>query len=223
MERVDFKAEVAAYRAPRGRFEVVTVPAMRFLMLDGHGDPNTSAAYREAIEALYPVAYGLKFLSKRELGRDYVVMPLEGLWWADDFADFTSQRDKSRWDWTLLNMVPDWITPEQFETVRASAAAKGAPPALGALRLERFDEGLCVQTLHIGPYDDEGPVLAELHDAFLPAHGLRMRGKHHEVYLSDPRRAAPEKLRTILRQPVAPVEPESAERAEGAGGAPAPA
>ena len=200
--KTDLKKEIPAYTAPRGRFEIVTVPAMRYLAVDGAGDPNTAQSYADALATLYPVAYALKFLSKRELDRDYVVMPLEALWWADDMAAFTAARDKSRWRWTAMILVPEWLTDEHVGTAIERVRAKGDAPSLDALRVETLDEGLCVQTLHIGSYDDEGPVLARLHDQFIPAHGLRMTGRHHEIYLSDPRRAAPEKLRTILRQPV---------------------
>lgn len=197
--KTDFKKEIAAYSAPRGRFQIVEVPSLQFLMIDGHGDPNDSPLYTESVAALYPLAYRLKFLSKRELDRDHVVMPLEGLWWADDMASFTSGRDKSQWDWTMMIMVPPEITAGHLDRVRAEA---DAAPALARVRLERFDEGLCVQTLHVGSYDDEAPVLAAMHERFIPDEGLRMTGKHHEIYLGDPRRTAPEKLRTILRQPV---------------------
>ena len=171
-------------------------------MIDGHGDPNTSDEYRRALETLYPVAYALKFLSKKELDRDYVVMPLEALWWADDMDAFTAARDKSQWDWTVMIVTPDWLSDEHFEAARDTVRRKGGAPALDALRLEALDEGLAVQTLHLGPYDDEGPVLDAMHHDFIPAHSLRMTGRHHEIYLSDARRTAPEKLRTILRQPV---------------------
>ncbi len=203
--KVDFKNQIDSYTAARGKFSVVTVPAMQFLMIDGHGDPNNAEAYQGALTTIYPVAYALKFLSKGELGRDYAVMPLEALWWSDDMASFTTARDKSRWDWTLMNLVPEWITPEQFDQARETIARKNGAPLLDALRLERFDEGLCVQTLHVGAYDDEGPVLEAMHNEFIPAQGLRMTGKHHEIYLSDPRRTPAEKLKTILRQPVAPA------------------
>lgn len=199
---VDLKKEIATYRAPHGTFEVATVAPARFLMVDGHGDPNSSQAYQDALQSLYPLAYGLKFLSKRELARDYTVMPLEGLWWSDDMSTFTQARDKSRWDWTLMNLVPGWLTAEHVEAARSSVARRGGAPLLDAVRLEPFDEGQVVQTLHVGPYDDEGPVLVRMH-ALIEARGLRMAGRHHEVYLSDPRRTAPAKLRTILRQPVA--------------------
>ncbi|MFE6735324.1 GyrI-like domain-containing protein [Microbacterium sp. NPDC057650] len=201
MPAVDLKKQIESYRAVRGRFQVLTVPAMSFLMVDGHGDPNTAPEYRDAVGALYPLAYSLKFFSRRELGLDHTVMPLEALWSADDMDAFTSARDKSRWDWTVMIMVPDWITAEHVEIARNAVRAK-ATAALDAVRFETFDEGLSVQTLHVGPYDAEGPVLDELHSRFIPENGLRMTGRHHEIYLGDPRRAAPDKLRTILRQPV---------------------
>ena len=201
MPAVDLKKQIESYRAVRGRFKVLTVPAMSFLMVDGHGDPNTAPEYRDAVGALYPLAYSLKFFSRRELGLDHTVMPLEALWSADDMDAFTSARDKSRWDWTVMIMMPDWITAEHVEIARNAARAK-ATAALDAVRFETYDEGLSVQTLHVGPYDAEGPVLDELHSRFIPENGLRMTGRHHEVYLGDPRRAAPDKLRTILRQPV---------------------
>ena len=204
--KTDLKREIPTYAARRGRFDVVTVPPLRYLMVDGHGDPNTAPAYRHALTSLYPLAYTLKFLSKNELGRDYGVVPLEALWWADDLATFTTARDKSRWDWTLMILTPDWITDEHVEAARAKVAAKGEAPVVDRVRLEGLDEGLCVQTLHVGPYDDEAPVLADLHDRFVPEQGLRLVGKHHEIYLSDPRRTDPARLRTILRQPVARAE-----------------
>jgi hypothetical protein len=192
--KTDFKKEIAAYSAKSGRFDIVDVPELTYLMIDGHGDPNTGA-FSEAAEALYPLAYRLKFAAKK-LGRDYVVMPLEGLWWSDDMAAFTASRDKSRWDWTLMIMVPDWIDDDMFTT--AGGGSSG-------VRLATLAEGRCVQTLHIGSYDDEAEVLARMHDEFIPANELRMTGRHHEIYLSDARRVPPERLRTILRQPVEAV------------------
>lgn len=202
--KVDLKASLASYRATRGRFTILEVPEHRYLMIDGHGDPNTSASYADALAALYPVAYKLKFLSKAS-GRDYVVPPLEGLWWADDLDAFTTSRDKSAWDWTMMILAPDWIEPALVDEAIVQAGAKDAPRRLGDVRFETLAEGMCVQTLHIGSFDAEAEVLAQLHDEFIPANGLRMTGKHHEIYLSDPRRTAPEKLRTILRQPVLPA------------------
>lgn len=201
--KIDLKKELAGYSAPRGRFEIVEVPVRQYLMIDGHGDPNTSWEYADALATIYPVAYRLKFLSKRELGRDYTVMPLEALWWSRDMAAFTSARDASQWDWTVMIVTPDWLTAEHVDAVREAVRHGGGAPALDGIRLEPLDEGTVVQTLHIGPYDAEGPVLEQMHRDFIPAHSLRMAGKHHEIYLSDARRTAPAKLKTILRQPVA--------------------
>ncbi|GAA0972252.1 GyrI-like domain-containing protein [Nocardiopsis tropica] len=200
--KTDFKKTLDAYRAPRGRFRIAEIPDLHYLMIDGRGDPNTSPAFAEAVGALYPVAYKLKFASKRELGRDYVVMPLEGLWWAEDMDAFTAARDKSRWDWTMMIMVPDWTDQDMFASAVERAAAGNRPARLGDVRLERLSEGRCVQTLHVGPFDGEAGVLARMHHEFIPDHGLRMTGKHHEIYLGDFRRVAPERMRTILRQPV---------------------
>lgn len=199
--KTDFKKTVPSYSARRGRFEVLTVPPLTYLAIDGAGDPNRATRYREALETLYPLAYTLKFASKAA-GRDYAVMPLEGLWWAADMTAFTTARDKSRWQWTLLIMVPDWTGATDLERARDAVGHKKGAPLLEEVRLEVLDEGLAVQTLHIGTYDDEAPVLETMHREFIPGEGLVMQGLHHEIYLSDARRTAPEKLRTILRQPV---------------------
>ncbi len=202
--KIDFKKTLDCYQARRGQFRIVDVPDLQYLMIDGHGDPNTAPAYADALAALYPVAYKIKFASKRDLDRDYVVPPLEALWWATDMAAFTARRDKSQWDWTVMIMAPEWITGAMVEAARATVAATAPPSSsLDALRLDTLHEGRCVQTLHVGPYDAEAEVLAELHHGFIPAADLRMTGKHHEIYLSDARRVEPAKLRTILRQPVA--------------------
>ena len=204
--KTDVKKTLDSYRARVGEFRVIEVPPLQYLMVDGHGDPNTSREYVDAITALYPVAYALKSLSRRELDRDYVVPPLEALWWAEDHAVFTSARDKSRWDWTAMILTPDWLGADHVANAVATATAKADPsPALARLRLETLEEGRCVQTLHVGPYDAEAGVLADLHERFLPAAGLQPRGKHHEIYLSDPRRVDAARLRTILRQPVEPA------------------
>ena len=206
MAKVDFKS-LDSYRAKQGEFRIVDVPPLTYLMVDGHGDPNTSSEYSDAIRALFPVAYALKFASKREdPEKDFVVMPLEALWWADDMNAFTSRRDKSRWSWTAMIMVPEWITADMVVATVASVAAKVDSGGLKAVRLETLREGTCVQTLHIGSYDDETETLERLHDEFIPGANLRMTGKHHEIYLSDSRRVAPAKLRTILRQPVEHVD-----------------
>jgi hypothetical protein len=202
MSKIDFKKTLAKlYTAPTGRFVPVDVPTLTFVKIDGAGDPNTAPAYKQAIEWLYPVSYGLKFAAKG-FGKDYVVPPLEGLWWADDPADFVARR-KDRWRWTLMIMAPDFIDGPLFDSAVAKAGKKlgDAPPGL---RLEPLTEGRSLQTLHVGSYDDEGPILARLHDEAMPSEGLTFAGPHHEIYLGDPRKTAPARLRTILRQPVRP-------------------
>ncbi|WP_320668664.1 GyrI-like domain-containing protein [Patulibacter defluvii] len=203
-DKIDFKTTLDGYHARRGEFRIVDIPDAQYLMIDGHGDPNSSQVYEDALSALYPVAYKLKFHSKRELGRDYVVPPLEGLWWAEDMDAFTVSRDKSRWDWTMMLMVPDWIGRASFLGAVDLARAKNGSTRLDDVRLETLSEGRCVQTLHLGSFDDEGPVLERMHHEFIPENGLRVDGKHHEVYFGDFRRVTPDKLRTILRQPVRP-------------------
>ena len=203
-DKLDLKKSLDAYQAKKGQFRIVEVPDLQYLMIDGHGDPNTSPAFAEALETLYPVAYSLKFASKLTLDRDYVVMPLEGLWWADEYAAFMT-RDKSAWDWTVMMLVPDWIDYDMVEAAVEQTQKKSDPPRLDDLRMETLREGLSVQTLHVGSFAQEAGVLTVLHEGFIPGHGLAMTGKHHEIYLSDPRKTAPEKLRTILRQPVRPA------------------
>jgi hypothetical protein len=174
---------------------------MRFLAVDGTGSPVTSPRYAAAVEAVFTASYVAKFASKRTHGRDYVVMPLEGLWWAEDMRTFDT-REKNAWSWRVLIRQPEWLTDADLDDAVATARAKGAD-ADSKLHIEQLDEGRCLQTLHVGSYDDEGPTLRHLHDQLLPDQGLRENGLHHEIYLSDARRMAPDKLRTILRQPVA--------------------
>lgn len=200
-DKIDFKKTDPNYKARRNKFELIHVPDTAYLMIDGHGDPNTSELFSQSIETLYPVAYTLKFMSKNELDRDYVVPPLEGLWWAEDMSMFTTARDKSTWDWTLMLMVPAWIDEAMVEVAIATAREK-QPPRIDDLRFETLSEGQCVQTLHVGTFDDEAAILDQLHNEFVPNNGLQLTGQHHEIYLSDFRKTAPEKLRTILRQPV---------------------
>jgi len=200
MDKYDVKKQFKDLYAPRARdFEVVTVPPLSYLMLDGQGNPGTAPAYAAALEALYSVSYAVKFASKHA-GRDYVVGPLEGLWTADDPDAFT-RGEKDSWKWTMMITQPGWIGAAEVQDGIAKAAAKNVP-GLDLLRLETFDEGLSVQVLHIGSYDDETPTLRRLHSEYMPANGFGFAGLHHEIYLSDARRVAPEKLKTILRQPV---------------------
>jgi hypothetical protein len=201
----DFRNELACYRAQADTPQLVEVPDLQYLMIDGHGDPN-APAFSEAVTALYPVAYKLKFASKQTLGRDYVVMPLEGLWWAEDIRTFTTARDKSRWSWTVMTMVPDWITIDMFAGAVQHAGAKNRPARLDDVRFQTLREGHSVQALHVGAFDDEAPLVEKLHQ-FITDNGLTPTGQHHEIYLSDFRTTEPAKRRTIVRQPAGRVTP----------------
>lgn len=190
------------YKASAREPEIVRVPEIGFVMIDGHGDPNTSTEYADAIQTLYSLSYTLKFTLNKELGLQYRVAPLEGLWWADDMVEFSQER-KGDWSWTMMIAQPDEVTADRFEGAREEVGRKKDLPALPKARLERLEEGPSAQILFIGPYSDEGPTIARLH-AFIREHGYSFEGsrqKHHEIYLSDPRRSAPEKWRTIIRQP----------------------
>lgn len=203
MEKVDFKKSLKTLYAPKNTdaWELVEVPSMQYLMLDGEGDPNTSKSFSDAIEALFSVSYTLKFTSKQELGKDYGVSTLEGLWYADDMSVFLAA-NKGAYKWTLMIMQPEWITEAMVVKATQQVEAKRHPVALGKLYFKEYAEGTSLQLLHIGSYDDEAPKLNELHDAYMPSHGFGFNGHHHEIYLSDFRKVAPEKLKTILRQPV---------------------
>ena len=206
MGKVDLKKQDRVlYSSLAGEFEDIAVPEMTFVKVDGAGNPNTSPAYSTALKAIYSVSYALKFAAKTDLDQDYVVPPLEGLWWAKDPNAFAERR-KDEWLWTMMIRVPDFVERELHHAALEKAAHKlGALPT--TLRIETLDEGRVLQTLHVGSYDDEGPILAHLHHELMPAMGLTFDGPHHEIYLGDPRRTAPDKLKTILRQPVRPLEP----------------
>lgn len=199
--KVDFKRQLKQLYAPSAKaISVVDIPEMSFLMIDGAGNPNTATAYKQAVAALFAVSYALKFAVKRGAGGiDYGVMPLEGLWWTADGRPFSPAR-KEEMLWTMMIMQPEYVTPTLFEQARKEVAQKKDLPALPRLRLETLREGSVAQIMHIDAYDDEAPAIARLH-AFIAEQGRRLHGKHHEIYLSDPTRTAPEKLKTILRQP----------------------
>ena len=201
--KIDLKVELQGlYRPSAKQAAIITVPEMNFLMMDGAGNPNTSPDYQQAVEALYGVAYALKFASKKALGRDYVVMPLEGLWWGTPMGQHLfSEEDKEKFEWTMMIMQPDFITSEMVNQAIAQVKAKKGLENLDQMRFTAFAEGLSVQILYFGAYDDEGPTIAEMHQ-FAFEKGYQLRGKHHEIYLSDPRRTSPEKLKTILRHPI---------------------
>ncbi|HEX2131620.1 MAG TPA: GyrI-like domain-containing protein [Actinophytocola sp.] len=205
VEKYDIKkVHKKLYSPPTREFTTVEVPELQYLAIDGRGDPNTSPAYADAVEALYGVAYALKFASKNTLARDFVVAPLEGLWRADDPTAFVARR-KEVWEWTMMISQPAWITEDMVQAAVDTVSKKKTLPALGDLRLRALSEGTCVQILHVGSYDDETPTLDRLHNHYLPEHDLTFNGDHHEIYLSDARRTPPAKLRTILRQPVKPA------------------
>lgn len=201
MQKIDLKKELKHLYQPSTKEVVqVEVPTFQFLMVDGEGDPNTSQEYAQAVEALFAVSYTTKFMVKKGAqGIDYAVMPLEGLWWADDMSVFIAN-DKSRWKWTMMIMQPHFVATEVIQAAISEVKRKKALPAVGKLRLEAFSEGNCAQVLHIGPFSEEGPTIERLH-SFIDARTER-DGKHHEIYLSDIRRADPAKWKTIIRHPI---------------------
>jgi hypothetical protein len=203
MLKIDTKKDYKhLYQASSRTPTPLDVPPLRYLMIDGHGDPNTAPAYAQAVEALYSVSYTAKFLLKKgPRAIDYAVMPLEGLWWSDDLSAF-ERDDRSRWQWTMMIMQPDIADDATLMQAIADVRRKKALPAIDALRLDTFTEGSCAQLLHVGPFSEEGPTIQRLHD-FIATQGT-LRGKHHEIYLSDIRRAAPERWKTIIRQPLQP-------------------
>jgi hypothetical protein len=201
--KVDFKKDLKDLYNPKpGAFTLVKVPKMQYLMVDGKGDPNKVTEYQEAVAALFAVSYTLKFQSKKELNKDYVVPPLEGLWWSDNFDDFRLRR-KNNWSWTMMIMVPEWLSKTHVKKAIASLKLKKPEIKVDQLRLETLREGLCAQIMHIGSYDEETPTLVKLHDQWLPENRLMERLKHHEIYIGDPRKTPAAKLKTVLRQPVA--------------------
>lgn len=201
MEKIDYKKELKhLYKPSPSKIEFRKVPQMNFLMIDGIGDPNTALAYKEAVEALYSLSYAIKFMIKKgEPGLDFGVMPLEGLWWVDDMSKF-DQSKKEDWKWTAMIMQPEVVTQKLVAIATEEVKRKKNPKALSKIRFEAFAEGTVAQTLHIGPFSEEGPTIQKVHN-FIIDDGHRLSGKHHEIYLSDIRRAAPEKWKTIIRQP----------------------
>ncbi len=179
----------------------VVVPPMNYIMVDGTGDPNNMAEFQPRAEVLYGLSYTLKFASKQQLGQDYGVMPLEGLWWVEDLKPVDPTiGDRSDWKWTLMIMQPEHITNEFYEAAVESVLHKKNPVLLPSCRFERCEEGRAAQVLHIGPYSAEKPNIDRVH-AYIVEHGGVPSGKHHEIYIGDPSKSAPEKLKTILRQP----------------------
>lgn len=202
MQKIDLKKTLKhLYLPSASKVMQIAVPPMNYLMVDGAGDPNTEASYRETVETLFTLSYALKFMAKKgPLALDYGVMPLEGLWWADDVAAFIVE-DKSNWKWMLMIMQPDFIAPEMIATAMAEVRKKKNLVALNKVRFEAFAEGAAAQTLHIGPFAEEGPTIERVH-RFIADSGHQRVGKHHEIYLSDIRKADPKKWKTVIRQPM---------------------
>ena len=201
MPKRDLKLELKhLYRPPAKEVVEVEVPPLRFLMIDGQGDPNTSPQYAAAVEALFSVSYKTKFMVKKgEQGIDYAVMPLEGLWWADDLSAFAGN-DRSKWRWTMMIMQPDFVDKAVIHAAIAEVKRAKGLTAVDALRLESFTEGRCAQILHVGPFSEEGPTIQRVHE-FIEARAA-LAGKHHEIYLSDIRRGDPSRWKTVIRQPM---------------------
>jgi len=202
MTKIDYRKEQKhLYNPTHKQPAIVTVPPMQFLMIDGAGDPNHSPTFSAAAETLYGLSYPLKFTSKKALGIDYTVMPLEGLWWVEGVTFDIDNPDRSGWRWTLMMRQPDHTTHDRVDAAVTALREKKNPANLDAVRLERYDEGLAAQIMHIGPYSAEKPTFERLH-AYIVEQGSQLRGKHHEIYLGDPQKSAPDKLKTILRQPM---------------------
>ena len=201
MGKIDLKKELRAFYNPTAKeVTLIDVPKMNFIMIDGRGAPE-SPQFAQSIEALYPIAYGVKFDKKKTDGTDYGVMPLEGLFWADDMSVFMPETaDRNSWQWTLMIKQPDFITRKAFDNAVTSAKKKKDNPLIDKVRFENFTEGKAAQIMHIGPYSAEGPNIQKLHHKITEIGG-KLTGRHHEIYLSDPRRAAPDKMKTVVRQP----------------------
>jgi hypothetical protein len=196
-----WKEHKAVYSPRSGTPELVRAPAVKYLMVDGRGDPNTSSGFQAGIGALYGIAYTLKFTFRKEKGVDFRVMPLSGLYHADNPSVFL-KGSKKNWRWTIMIPVPSVVTAAAVKKAKAGVRCKrGDSPSLEAVRLETLREGLCVQLLHVGPYAAEPPNIEKIH-RFIQENGLSFSGSHHEIYLSDPRRSKPAKMKTIIRQPV---------------------
>jgi hypothetical protein len=202
MVKYDFKKEKKNLYYPSDKLvSVVDVPRMNFLMIDGQGDPNTSQEYQDAMQTLFPVSYKTKFLSKKHNNQDYVVMPLEGLWWAENMEEFNIE-DKESWKWTVMIMQPEFITKELIRIAMEDVESKKNLASISKVRFEKFSERLSAQIMHIGPYGaPEALTVEKLHD-FIDKSGYKIRDKHHEIYISDMRRTKPERLKTVIRQPI---------------------
>jgi hypothetical protein len=202
MNKIDFKKEYnALYKASPTKIELVEVPALNYIMCDGIGDPNNSQMFNDAIEALFSLSYTIKFMIRNGAGQiDYGVMPLEGLWWAEDMTTF-NMHDRHLWKWTLMIMQPNIVTTEVYESAKEQLGKKKNTAKLDQLRFETMEEGLCAKILHKGAYDTEPATIENLHK-WINDNGYRLRDRHREIYLNDVRRTIPANLKTILRQPI---------------------
>jgi hypothetical protein len=201
MGKIDFKKQLKElYSASAAKISIVEVPDMNYLSIDGQGDPNNSQEFSDAVEALYSVAYSIKFDIKKSKGTDFGVMPLEGLWWCNEIELF-SMNNKREWKWTLQVMQPNLVSESDYKKALTEVAAKKKLLLLSKIRYESYCDGLAVQVLHIGPYDNEESNIKRLH-TFIDENGFSKTGKHREIYLSDARKTAPDRLKTILRQPI---------------------
>ncbi len=200
MSKLDLRKELKRYYTAKKKPEVIDVPSGNFLTILGRGEPG-GVAYTTALQALYGLSYTLKFKCKAE-GMDFTVMALEGLWWWDDpgVFDVEGAPPREEWNWKSMIRQPDFITPGMVDEVRPEVKDKRGP-MVDDVVLETFHEGLSAQIMHLGPYSEEGPTIRRLH-AFIEESGYGLRGHHHEIYLSDPRRSKPENIKTIIRQPV---------------------
>ncbi len=203
VNKLDFKKEYKALFSPSpGKPEMIEVPAFKYIMIDGRGNPNNNPEFEAKVAVLYGLSYTIKFMFKKDSENpfDFTVAPLSGLWYAEDM-DVFMKMDKDQWQWTMMILQPDRVTPAVFGAAREIFEKKKNPPYLGDASLKVYDEGLCAQIMHIGPYSEEGPTIETLHSYF-KERGYTFNGKHHEIYLGDPRKSKPDKLKTIIRQPV---------------------
>ncbi len=202
MSKIDYKKEWSHLYQPSAKeASIVNIPAMNYLMIDGEGNPNTAQSFQDAVNVLFPLSYTLKCMAKNGvLGKDYVVMPLEGLWWSEDISSF-SMENKDDWKWTLMIMQPPFISLEMIEEAKEQVQTKKNPSALPLVYFESLEEGKAAQIMHLGPFSTEGPTVAKLHD-FIEHSGHQRRDKHHEIYLKDMRKSMPENWTTIIRHPI---------------------
>jgi len=203
IKKLDYKKEFPdLYKPSLKEPAIIKIPKMMFFMIDGTGDPNTSEDYKEIVQLLYNISYTLKMkvIKKETPSKDYVVPPLEGLWYMPKMEEW-SMDEKDKWEWTMMIRIPDFIKDTQIKKAMKILKETKNPSSFSKLRCEQYEEGTCVQIMYLGPYDEEPPTIKKIHQ-FAEKNGYNLNGHHHEIYLSDPRRVEPERLKTILRQPI---------------------